>query len=134
MKSRNIKTGYVDGFVLVVPRKKIATYKKMAREGAAIWMKHGALRYRECVGDDLHPNMGDEFNGLSFPKMAKVKNGETVWFSYIEYKSRKHRDQVNAKVMKEMEKQQKDNPNHMKNMPFDMKRMAFGGFKVEVSS
>lgn len=133
MKSKNIKTGYVDGFVLVIPKTKVVAYKKMAREGARVWMKYGALRYRECVGDDLTPNMGGA-QGLSFPKMTKAKNGETVWFSYIEYKSKKHRDQVNAKVMKEMEKLQKDNPNYMKDIPFDMKRMAFGGFKVEVSN
>lgn len=133
MNAQDIKTGYVDGFVLVIPQKNITAYKKMARGGANLWMKHGALRYRECVGDDLHPDMGG-MKFLPFPKMAKVKEGETVWFSYIEYKSKKHRDQVNAKVMKEMEKQQKDNPNVMKDIPFDMKRIAFGGFTVEVSS
>lgn len=123
------KAKYVDGFVLVIPKKNIAAYRKMAEDGKKVWMKHGALDYKECVGDDLDPNMGG-MPGLTFSKMAKVKKGETVWFSYVTYKSRAHRDQVNKKVMAEMEKQAekyKDMP-----MPFDMKRMAYGGFKVIV--
>lgn len=124
---------YVDGYILVIPKKNIAAYKKMAKEGAKAWIKHGALSYKECMGDDLHPDM-DGHSILQFDKLMKLKPTETVWFSYIEYKSRKHRDQVNAKVMKEMEKQQEGNPDPMKDMPFDMKRMAFGGFSVEVSN
>ena len=118
---------YVDGFVLVVARKNLKAYRKMAQIGATAWLKHGALEYKECVGDDLNPNMGG-MPILTFPRLAKTKSGETVVFSYIVYKSRAHRDQVNKKVMKEMEKtMNKDMP-----MPFDMKRMAYGGFKVLV--
>ncbi|MFZ2484655.1 MAG: DUF1428 domain-containing protein [Minisyncoccia bacterium] len=122
---------YVDGFVLAVPKNKIAAYRKMAQEGKQVWMKHGALDYKECMGDDMSPNMGG-MTGLTFPKMVKLKKGETVWFSYIGYKSRAHRNQVNKKVMAEMDKKYakvKD-----KTMPFDMKRMAYGGFKVVVGT
>jgi len=120
---------YIDAFVIVVPKKQVAAYRKMAKEGKKIWMKHGALSYRECMGEDLHPDMkGVPY--LSFPQLTKAKPSETVWFSYIEYKSKAHRNQVNKKVMKEMEahmETQKD----MK-MPFDMKKFSYGGFKVEV--
>lgn len=122
------KTTYVDGFVLVVPKSKVNEYKKMAREASAIWMKHGALSYKECMLDDKKPR----WVTFTFPIMAKAKPSETVWFSYIEYKSKKHRDAVNKKVMKEMDEKyadQKDKP-----MPFDMKRMAYGGFTVIVSN
>lgn len=121
---------YVDGFVLAVPKKNIPAYRKMAQEAGKVWKKHGALAYYECVGDDLTPNMGRDMKIVQFPKMAKVKPGETVVFSFIIYKSRAHRDKVNAKVMKEMEKymeKHKDKP-----MPFDVKRMAYGGFKTLV--
>ena len=129
-----MKGGYVDGFVLVVPKSKIAAYRKMAAEGGKMWKKHGALDYKECVGDDLTPDMGDMggMRLLTFPKMAKTKSSETVVFSYILYKSRAHRDSVNKKVMAEMTKQMekhKDKP-----MPFDMKKMAYGGFKVIVDA
>ncbi len=130
MKKKTIAT-YIDAFVLVVPKKKVAEYKKISRDAGKIWMKYGALAYKECIGDDLHPDMqGSPF--LPFPKMTKLKPHETVWFSYIEYKSKTHRNTVNKKVMQEMEKQHKNDPDHMKNMPFDMKRFAYGGFKVEV--
>jgi alkaline phosphatase len=126
-KTKNSK--YVDGFVLVVPKKNVAAYRKMAKEGADIWTKYGALDYKECIGDDLdHGSMPM----LNFIKLAKVKKSETVWFSFITYKSRAHRDQVNKKVMKEMEKKA-ETYKDMK-MPFDMKRMAYGGFKVVVSN
>jgi alkaline phosphatase len=124
------KTQYVDGFVLVVPKNKVAAYKKMAAGGAKIWMKHGALDYKECMGDDLTPDMKG-MPVLRFGEMAKATKNETVWFSYITYKSRAHRDQVNKRVMKEMEKAM-DGKKDM-SMPFDMKRMAFGGFRVVVS-
>jgi alkaline phosphatase len=117
---------YVDGFVLVIPKKNAAAYKKMAAEGSRIWKKHGALDYKECVIDDASPPMVT----LTFPKLAKAKPSEEVWFSFITYKSRAHRDRVNAKVMAEMQKQaekEKSRP-----MPFDMKKMSFGGFKVVV--
>ena len=117
---------YVDGFVLPVKKKNISIYKKMAQDGARMWKKAGALRYFECVGDDLH----SKWVKLTFPKMAKIKPGETVFFSFITYKSRKHRDSVNARVMKGMEKN-KDKYKDMQ-MPFDMKRMAYGGFRAIV--
>jgi len=114
---------YVDGFVLVVPKKKLAIYKKMATRAAMVWKDHGALDYRECVGDDLKVKMG-----LPFPKLARTKAGETVVFSYIVYRSRAHRDKVNAKVMKDKRLFE----GMPKEMPFDMKRMAYGGFKTLV--
>ena len=122
---------YVDGFVLVVPQKNFAAYKKMAAAAGKIWRKHGALDYKECAGDDVAPSTGGA-QAQTFPKMAKCKRGETVWFSFIVYKSRAHRDKVNKDVMKEFEKnypEWKDKP-----MPFDMKRFAYGGFKVVVDA
>lgn len=128
---KNKQSTYIDAFVLVVQKDKIAAYKKMAKEGRDSWLKHGALSYRECMGDNLTPDTGGE-KVLTFPQLVKLKPGETVWFSYIEYESKKHRNQVNAKVMKEMEEKYKDNAEAMQNMPFDMKRIAVGGFKIEV--
>ena len=119
---------YVDGFVLVVPKKRVAEYRKMARDGGKMWMKYGALEYKECQLEDANP----KWVTFTFPKMAKARPHETVWFSYITYKSKKHRDQVNKKVMAEMDKKAEKHKNM--SMPFDMKRMAYGGFKVEVSS
>jgi len=121
------KSQYVDGFVLVVPKKKVAAYKKIAAIAGKMWMKHGALEYKECIGDDLNPKWAK----LTFPKMTKLKPSETVWFSFITYKSKAHRDAVNKKVMKDMDKQSEKYKNMP--MPFDMKRMAYGGFKVEVN-
>lgn len=118
---------YVDGYVLAVPKKNLNTYRKMAQEAGKVWKKHGALEYYECVGDDLSPKMGG-VKIAKFPKMARAKKGETVVFSFIIYKSKAHRDRVNAKVMKEMEATMgKDVP-----MPFDVKRMVYGGFRVIV--
>ena len=120
---------YVDGFVLVVPEKKLKDYKKMATIGAKIWKKYGALDYMECVGEDVRPKGMGDFVPF-FPKMTNLKKGECIIFSFIVFKSRKHRDQVNAKVMKDplmSEENWKDKP-----MPFDMKRMAYGGFEVMV--
>lgn len=120
---------YVDGFVLSVPEKNLPAYKKMALMGAKVWKKHGALEYFECVGDDLSPEMnGMKF--LQFPKIADTKPGEITVFSFIVFKSRAHRDSVNAKVMKEF---MQDPKNKSKEMPFDMKRMAYGGFKTLVA-
>lgn len=124
------QTKYVDGFVLVVPKKRVAEYRKMATEGSKIWLKYGALSYRECMLDDAKPPLVTLF----FPKMVKAKPSETVWFSYVEYKSKAHRDQVNKKVMKAMDEKYKDSSKNMDAMPFDMKRMAYGGFKVVVGS
>lgn len=118
---------YVDGFVFSVAKENLVAYKKMAREGAKTWMKHGALSYKECQADDVER----EGVTFTFPKMAKAKEGETVWFSFIEFKSRKHRDEVNKKVMEEFDKKYAGKE---QDMPFDMKRMAYGGFKVEVGS
>lgn len=101
----------------------------MAREACKTWLKHGALSYKECIGDDLTPDTGDE-EVLTFLKLTKLKPSETVWFSYIEYKSKAHRNQVNKKVNKELEEQYKN----MKDMPFDPRKMAWGGFKVSVSN
>ena len=115
---------YVDGFVLVVPKKKIALYKKIARKAGRIWREHGALDYRECVGDDLKVKFG-----LPFPQLTKAKAGETVVFSWIVYKSRAHRDKVNAKVMADKRLKMEGTE-----MPFDMKRMAYGGFKTVVAA
>lgn len=117
---------YVDGFVLVVPKKNRAKYIKMAQLGGKMWKKHGALKYIECVGDDMHPKWAK----LIFPKLMKIKPSEEVWFSFITYKSKAHRDSVNAKVMKDPS--MNDPKNKEMVMPFDMKRMAYGGFKAMV--
>lgn len=131
--SKKDQPKYVDAFVLVVPKDKVEAYREMAREGGEMWMKHGALAYRECMGDDLNPEMGGGMEGLRFPQMTKADSNETVWFSYIEFESKEHRDLVNKKVMAEMEEKYKDHPDAMQNMPFDMKKMAYGGFTAEVS-
>jgi len=114
---------YVDGFVIPLPKKNVKAYLKMAREGFRIWRKCGALDYKECVADDLEPV------GMpgGFSKMTRLKRGETVVFAYVVYRNRRHRDAVNKKVMKEMSLQ-----GPPKSMPFDLKRMACGGFKVAV--
>ncbi len=117
---------YVDGFVIPISKKNTAAYKKVASDAGKVWMKHGALQYIECVGDDLTP----ENSTMPFPKMAKMKEGETVIFSFIVYKSRAHRDRVNKAVMKEFEKTYKKGDE--KKMPFDMKRIAFAGFTALV--
>jgi len=121
---------YVDGFVLVVPKDKVEAYRKMAEGGRDTWMKHGALAYYECRGDDLvPPAMGGE-KARAFPEMAGARGDEAVWFSFIIFKSKEHRDEVNARVMKDMEEAAKEYQNAP--MPFDMKQMAYGGFQVEV--
>jgi uncharacterized protein YbaA (DUF1428 family) len=115
---------YVDGFVVPVPRKNLAAYLRISRKAGRIWREHGALEYRECAGDDLKVKWG-----ALFPRIARAKPGETVLFSWIVYKSRPHRDRVNARVMKDPRLASMMDP---KSMPFDMKRMAYGGFKVVV--
>ena len=121
---------YVDGFVLIVPKDKAEEYRKMAEMGRDSWMKHGALSYFECSGDDLVAmEMGEE-KARSFPELTGAQADETVWFSFITFESKEHRDKVNAEVMKEMGEQMKDFDQAQ--MPVDMKRMAYGGFKVEV--
>lgn len=117
---------YVDGFVIPVPKKKLAAYFRIARKACKIWMEHGALDYKECVGDDLHIKPCPPFL-----KGIKSKPGETAVFAYIVYKSRKHRDQVNARVMKDPRIHTMCDP---KDMPFDCKRMLYGGFKAVVEA
>jgi uncharacterized protein YbaA (DUF1428 family) len=123
---------YVDGFVLVIPKGKDEEYRKMAEGGRDSWMKHGALGYYECRADDIvPPEMGGE-RARSFPEMAGAQGDQTVWFSFIIFKSKEHRDEVNASVMKEMSDLAAENKNLPMSMPFDMKQMAYGGFQVEV--
>lgn len=122
---------YVDGFVLVVPKGKKAEYKKMALEGKEMWMRLGALDYYECVGDDLKQMEMGDMKSRSFVEMSGAKSGDDVWFSFIVFKSKAHRDQVNAKVMKEMDKMAKaaEGKKDYMVMPFEMKKMAYGGFE-----
>ena len=123
-------TKYVDGFVLVIPKGKEAEYQKMAEEGRDSWMKHGALQYFECRGDDLkQQEMGDE-KSRAFEEMAGASAEENVWFSFIVFESKEHRDEVNKKVMAEMDEAYSEMTDF--DMPNDMKRMAYGGFSVAV--
>jgi uncharacterized protein YbaA (DUF1428 family) len=115
---------YVDGFVLPIPKKNRAAYRQMARKAGKVWREHGALAYAECIADDVKPG-----KYTSFPQSVKLKSNEVVWFSWIVYKSRKHRDQVVAKVMKDPRLADSMSPD---SMPFDGKRMIYGGFKVVV--
>jgi uncharacterized protein YbaA (DUF1428 family) len=115
---------YVDGFLLPVPKKNIEAYRKISSKAGKVWREHGALDYKECVGDDLKA-----MKGPSFKKAVRAKAGETVVFAYIVYKSRAHRDRVNKKVMKDPRIAAQMN---QKSMPFDLKRMMMGGFKVFV--
>jgi len=127
---------YVDGFVIVLPKKNVEAYKKMAEGGREMWLKHGALDYKECAGDDLTPKMPDMpgmqnmLKPLTFVELARPKEDETVIFSYIVYRDRAHRDEVNAKVMSDPSmspEAMKDQP-----MPFEMNKMAYGGFQTIV--
>jgi uncharacterized protein YbaA (DUF1428 family) len=121
---------YIDGFVLVVPKGKEAEYQKMAEEGRDSWMKHGALQYFECRGDDLkQQEVGDE-KSRAFAEMAGTSADENVWFSFIVFNSKEHRDEVNKKVMEEMSESYKEQSDFT--MPVDMKRMAYGGFEAVV--
>ena len=114
---------YVDGFLVPVPKRKLDAYRRMARKAGKVWKAHGALDFKECVADDVKRG-----RWTSFPRAVKLKPGETVFFSYIVYKSRRDRDRVNAKVMKDKRIAGMD----IKDMPFDAKRMIFGGFRVVV--
>ena len=121
---------YVDGFVLVVPNDKTEEYVKMAEGGRDSWMRNGALAYFECRGDELTAQeMGGE-GAREFPEMAGAGMDQTVWFSFIIFESKAHRDEVNSKVMKEMQEAAEEHRNMA--MPFDPKQMAYGGFQVEV--
>ena len=114
---------YVDGFIVPVPKKSVEAYRKMAKTAGRVWREHGALDFVECVADDVKPG-----KLTSFPQSVKLKAGETVMFSWITYKSRAHRDRVNKKVMADPRIAGMD----MKTMPFDAKRMIYGGFSVLV--
>lgn len=116
---------YVDGYVLPVPKKKLPAYRRIAQKAGRIWRQHGALEYRECAGDDLRNKWG-----VPFPRAARARRGETVVFAWIVFKSRAHRDRVNARVMKDKRLASMD----PKSMPFDPKRMAYGGFKILVDA
>ena len=122
------KGNYVDGFVIPVPKRKIAEYRRVAKFGSKIWLEHGALDYYECIADDVKKG-----KWTSFPRSVKLKPSEVVWFSYIVYKSRASRDAVMKKVMKDPRMAKMMNPDP-KSWPFDGKRMIYGGFKVSVSA
>lgn len=115
---------YVDGFVIPVPKRNVGAYRRVARTAGKIWREHGALEYRECIADDVKPG-----KHTSFPQSVKLKANEVVWFSWIVYRSRKHRDQVNARVMKDPRLASMMDPAQS---PFDGKRLIYGGFKVVV--
>jgi Uncharacterized conserved protein len=117
---------YVDGFVLPIPKKNVAAYTRIAKKAGKIWKKHGALDYYECLGDDLNTPMA-----MPFPKGIKAKPNETIVLAFIIFKSRAHRDKVNAAVMKDPAIHQLCDP---KDMPFDCKRMLYGGFKTIVEA
>lgn len=117
---------YVDGFVVPVSKKNLPAYLRMAKQAGAIWRQYGALEYRECAGDDLKVKFG-----MPFPRLARLKPGETVVFSWILYKSRAHRDRVNAKAMKDPRIKGICDE---KSMPFGVRRMAYGGFRVLVDA
>lgn len=124
-KKQKLTTAYVDGFVIPIPKKNRAAYRKMAREASVVWKKYGALDYKECRADDVNPPMV----AFTFPKMAKVKPSEEVWFSFITFKSKVERNRINKQVMAYFNKKYADSNMAM---PFDMKRFAYGGFTVEV--
>ena len=114
---------YVDGFVLPIPRRNTAAYRRLARKAGRIWLEHGALEYRECIAEDVAPG-----RQTSFPKSVKLRPGEVVWFSWIVFRSRKHRDRVNAKVMSDPRLAEMG----AATMPFDARRMIDGGFEAMV--
>lgn len=124
-----MKSGYADGFVIPVPKKNLKAYFAMAKKASKVWKDHGAIDYKECIGDDLKAECG-----LSFLKGIKIKEGETVVFSWITYKSKKHSDSVNAQVMKDPRMAAICPGMTGAPMPFDLKRMMYGGFKVMVSA
>lgn len=121
---------YVDGFVLVVPKGKAEDYRKMAEEGRDSWMEHGALEYFECKSNDLEQKEMGPYKSRSFSEMAGARAGDDVWFSFIVFESKEHRDEVNKKVMEEMDKAYKEQSDFIS--PFEMSQMAYGGFDVLV--
>lgn len=120
---------YVDGYVLPLPKKNLEAYRRMARKAGKIWREHGALDYKECVGEDLKPKGQGGFRPVPFTKAVTLEPGETVVFSYIVFKSKAHRDRVNAKVMGDLRMADSGKP-----MPFDPNRMVYGGFSVIVDA
>lgn len=116
---------YVDGFIIPIEKKNLDAYRRMARKAGKVWMEHGALEFHENIADDLNVEGPDGKMGLPFPDMVGTKRGETILFSYIVYKTRAHRDRVNAKVMQDprLAKMMDEK------MPFDVRRMAYAGFK-----
>lgn len=126
-----MKGSYVDGFVFPVAKNKVAAYKKMAEWGKKTWMKHGALAYYECMGDDLKIKPDPSgMSARSFVETANAKSSDTVWFSFIVFKDKKHRDAVNKKVMNQMNKEAEKWKDMV--MPMDPKKMSYGGFKAIV--
>ena len=121
---------YVDGFVLVVPKGKEAEYQKMAEEGRDMWMKYGALQYFECRGEDLKQQEMGGLKSRAFQEMAGASADDNVWFSFIVFESKEHRDEVNKKVMAEMDESYSDQTDF--EMPNDMTKMAYGGFEAVV--
>lgn len=121
---------YIDGFVLVVPKGKEAEYQKMAEMGRDSWVKHGALQYFECKGEDLKQQAMGDLKSRAYKEMASAGDDENVWFSFIVFNSKEHRDEVNKKVMDEMNEAYKDQTDFV--MPTDMTKMAYGGFEVAV--
>lgn len=121
---------YVDGFILVVPKGKEADYEEMAKQGRDSWMKHGALQYFECRGEDLKQQKMVDKKSRAFKEMAGANDEENVWFSFIVFESRHHRDEVNKKVMEEMDEAYKEQSDFAS--PFEMNQMAYGGFEVKV--
>lgn len=131
-----MKATYIDAYVLVIKKDKVAAYKKMAEDGVKMWMKHGALSYRECMGDDIIPKNDGGMSYLGFPALTQLQDDETVWFSYIEYNSKEHRDKVNAAVMAEWGEKMKENPDFEKECAevMNMQKFSCGGFTIEVSN
>jgi uncharacterized protein YbaA (DUF1428 family) len=125
-----INAKYVDGFVFTVPKKNLEAYRKMIKEAKKVWMSYGALDYKECMGEDLAPKKEKGMpTPLSFTKLTNAGKNDTVWFSFITYKNRKHRDAVNKKVMEFFSKKYEGKEDM--SMPFDMEKMCVGGFAVE---
>ena len=121
---------YIDGFVLVIPKGKEAEYEEMAKMGRDSWMKHGALQYFECKGDDFTQHEWGDLKSRNYKEMANANDEENVWFSWIVFESKEHRDEVNKKVMAEMDEAYSEQTTF--DMPNDMTKMAYGGFEVAV--
>lgn len=121
---------YIDGFVIVIPKGKAEDYKKMAEEGRDSWLRHGALQYFECKSDDLKQQEMGPIKSRSYREMTGAQEGDDVWFSFIVFESKEHRDEVNKKVMAEMDEAYAEQTDFV--APFEMSQMAYGGFEVVV--